>query len=800
VNSTIPISGLSTEEATKRFLKQSAPKHSHTKSTLSIIWSNVFSPFTFINIVVIITLVSLYFYWSDTKLLLDCVGIVLVVTANTVIAIIQEIRARTIIEKARLLQQHLFTVIRDGNHQQIEHTDIVLGDIVFVKRGDAIPIDGEIRISNGLEVDESLITGESDVIIKPVNSMVTSGSICVAGEGYIECTTIQTESYAQKISSLAQTYSVTRSPLQRKINQIFEWSFFVALVLIGIEIFANFISNKPFTIDFVRRSATVVLTLIPEGIVFFSTVTFAIAVVKAQKLGVIIQKLSSIESLAGIDVLCFDKTGTLTDAMIQFSEAISLQKTTTLSPEIIHLYAQHSTEKSALISALSRNEIDSTYTKVNEIPFSSERKFSAIELVESDGNRLTLYLGAIEALESYITIEDIPLLEGITSVPKRTLLLCSSTESLHLNQPKNLIPQIVIYFEEQIKYDVVPTLELCKKMEIQTIIISGDSPTYIASILHRLDHSFEGTIVEGTSLISSQPIPLSTVYARMTPHQKADVIHQYQQNGRVAMVGDGVNDVPALKAADLSIAMNAGSTITREISDIVLQKNSFESLPKLFSMGRNIIASCLVITQLYLVKNIIVVLFNMTSIISTIPFPFTPRRSGLLGLLTTAVPAYFFSLYNSSETTTKEFFQRIWSVLIPSVIIITSGAIAVGNYTQHQLGATKDETSTIIMSVLLVTLVLLVQFLATIQNRISKKSLFLMVALLGIYTTLLLAPHGIWGLEIIQSFYEISMLPLHFISIILIASFSIAIFLFGCMYVIYKLFKLPIALQKNAIY
>lgn len=245
--------------------------------------------------------------------------------------------------------------------------------------------------------------------------------------------------------------------------------------------------------------------------------------------------------------------------------------------------------------------------------------------------------------------------------------------------------------------------------------------------------------------------------------------------------------------------MNAGSSITREISDLILQNNSFDSVPKLFSMGRNIIASCLVITQLYLVKNIIVVLFNMTSIISTIPFPFTPRRSGLLGLLTTAVPAYFFSLYNSSETTTKEFFQRIWSILIPSVFVITTGAIAVGNYTQHQLGATNDETSTIILSVLLVTLVLLVQFLASIQNRIAKKSILLSSSLLVTFTTILLAPRGIWGLDYVQSFYEISILPLHFINIILISSLFIASFLFVSIITIHKVFKLPIGLQKNVI-
>ena len=801
VRSEIPIVGLTNEEASERLLQQKPITHTHTKTTLSIVWNNLISPFTLLNIFLITILVLLYFYWKDSKLLLDCVGIVLVVTANTAIAIIQEIRARSIVEKARLLQQNVFTVIRNGKKTLLSNAEIVVGDIVFVHRGDGIPIDGIVRVSNGLEIDESLITGESDVIPKQTSDVVTSGSICVAGEGYIECTTPQTESYAQKISSLAQTYSVTASPLQRSINRIFEISFVIALLLLGIEVITNVIASKPFTIEFVRRTATVVLTLIPEGIVFFSTVTFAIAVVKAQKLGVIIQKLSSIESLAGIDVVCFDKTGTLTDSNVMFAASISLQANAEFTNNIIQEYAFHSAEQSPLVVAIQKESIETQYSKIAEIPFSSQRKYSGLELQNKEGVRCTLYLGAVEVLQTFCTEIGKTHIPTSRTITKRTLLLCSSPTPLsETAEPNKLTPLFLLQFEEQIKYDVVPTLELCKKMEIETVIISGDSASYIESILQKLHYEINGSIIDGTVYLNSDSLPKSTVYARMSPEQKSHVIRSYQKVGRVAMIGDGVNDIPALKAADLSIAMNSGSTITREISDIVLQKNSFESLPKLFSMGRNIIASCLVITQLYLVKNIIVVLFNMTSIISTIPFPFTPRRSGLLGLLTTAVPAYFFSLYNSSETTTKEFFQRIWSVLIPSVIVITSGAIAVGNYTQHQLGATNDETSTIIMSVLLVTLVLLVQFLASIQNRITKKSLILTVALLGIYTTLLLAPHGIWGLEIIQSFYEISMLPLHFISIILIASFSIAIFLFGSMYVIYKVFKLPIALQKNAIY
>lgn len=791
MSNTIPLVGLSTEEAKKRLREQPPHKQQHTKTTLSIIWSNVFSPFTFINFLLIATLVALYFYWNDTKLLLDCVGIVLVVFANTTIAIVQEIRARSIVEKARLLQQHIFTVIRDGKQQKIPAQEVVVGDIVQIQRGEGIPIDGIVRHSNGFEIDESLITGESDVIVKGVNDAITSGSICVAGFGFVECTIPHNESYAQKLTHIAQSYSVTTTPLQRKINRIFELSFVIALLIVAVEIVVHFVSQQPFTIDFVRRTATVVLTLIPEGIVFFSTVTFAIAAVKAQKLGVIIQKLSSIESLAGIDVLCFDKTGTLTEANVTFTEAISVNEHPSVPIDIIHEYAYHSSEKSSLIMALLHDHYKPKYTKINESPFSSERKYSALELRFPEGKTITLYVGAVEVLVPLCNNNTI--IDTFEKTPKRSLLLCQSPNSISEEQsPTNLIPQYVLHFEEQIKYDVIPTLDLCKKMGIQTVVISGDSAPYIQSIVERLNIHTDSRIVEGTSFADSDSIPNSTVFARMKPNQKATVIQNYQKNGRVAMVGDGVNDVPAMKQADLSIAMNAGSSITREISDIILQNNSFETVPKLFAMGRNIIATCLVLTQLYLVKNFIVVFFDLFSFLLTIPFPFTPRRSGILGLLTTAIPAYFFSVYNKSETTTKEFFMRIWSILLPASIIGSAGGFVIGLYGQQKLLASNEQLSTLILAVLVFTMTFLFQFLASFQNHTSKKSFFLSAILITFFGTLIFTPKGIWGLTLLQSFYEITVLPFHFLPVIAIASVGMSLWIFGAI-------RIALSLQKQTI-
>ncbi|MBL8004456.1 MAG: HAD-IC family P-type ATPase [Candidatus Kapabacteria bacterium] len=791
MSTTIPLGGLSTEEAKKRLREQPPHKQQHTKTTLSIVWSNVFSPFTLINFLLIATLVGLYFYWNDTKLLLDCVGIVLVVFANTTIAIVQEIRARSIVEKARLLQQHIFTVIRDGKQQQIPAQEVVVGDIVQIQRGEGIPIDGIVRYSTGLEIDESLITGESDVITKSFNDTITSGSICVAGVGFVECTTSHNDSYAQKLTQIAQSYSVTTTPLQRKINLIFELSFVIALLIVAVEIVVHFVSQQPFTIDFVRRTATVVLTLIPEGIVFFSTVTFAIAVVKAQKLGVIIQKLSSIESLAGIDVLCFDKTGTLTEANVTFTEANSVNEHPTLPVEIIREYAYHSTEKSSLIVALLHDNYKPKYTKINEIPFSSERKYSALELRDSEGNTQTIYVGAIEVLAPFCN--DKTVFDALSNTPKRSLLLCLSPNSINNQEtPANLIPEYILHFEEQIKYDVIPTLDLCKKMGIKTVVISGDSAQYIQSIVERLHIHTDLPVVEGTSIELTDSIPNSTVYARMKPDQKATVIQNFQKNGRVAMVGDGVNDVPAMKQADLSIAMNAGSSITREISDIILQNNSFETVPKLFAMGRNIIATCLVLTQLYLVKNFIVVFFDVFSFLLTIPFPFTPRRSGLLGLLTTAIPAYFFSVYNKSETTTKEFFVRIWSILLPASIIGSAGGFAVGVYGQLYLHASNEQLSMLILAVLVFTMTFLFQFLASFQNHTSKKSLLLSAILITFFGTLIFTPKGIWGLTLLQSFYEITVLPFLFLPVIAITSVGISLLIFGVI-------RITLSIQKQTI-
>ncbi len=796
MNTTIPIEGLTSEEARKRLLQQPIVRKTHSKSTASIIWKNLLSPFTVLNLLIILILISLYFYWNDSKLLLDTVGIILVVSANTLLATIQELRARRIVEKARLLQQQLFCVIRDSKKVFCKSNEIVIGDTVFVKRGDVVPIDGIVKTSTGFEIDESLLTGESDSIAKESNDTVSSGSFCVSGEGYIESTAIHSERYAERISNIAQQYSVTTTPLQKSINKIFEYSFGIALLITFVEIGGILFQGGEFTLEFVRRTATVVLSLIPEGIVFFSTITFAIAVVKAQKLGVIIQKLSAIESLAGIEVLCFDKTGTLTNPTIQYDGSVNLQNTPIFSEGIIENYAQISSEDSPILSSLRADEFQSSYTKVKELPFNSLRKYSALELLDSNKKQQTFYLGAVEILQKHCINYEQTFTATLQEIPKRTMLLCSTEHSLSDSIiPKELTPLYLLLFDEKIKYDVIPTLELCKKMGITTVIITGDSAPYLETVLNKLGIFTEQSIFEGNSQQSTMFVPLVQAYARMSPGQKVDVVKEYQKIGRVAMVGDGVNDLPALKQADLSIVMNSGSSISREISDIVLMNNSFDVIPELFIMGRAIIATCLVTSQLYLVKNSIILLYSIVALLSTISFPFTPRSSGLLGLLTTAIPAYFFSVYSNAETTTKEFFVRIWSVLIPTSFCVTIGSVLVGYYCMILLQTTTEETSTIILSVLVLSLLLLFQYLAWYQNSIKSKSVYFTIGLVGFYMILLLLPEGIWGISVIQSFYEIRSLESKFLLVIFSSSIGIGLILIGCLYVVRRFAKITLPLQ-----
>lgn len=772
-----PISGLSEAEvqARRREGRINFTRASHAKSTREIFLENILTVFNFINFAIIAFLFGVFVWSDDVRLLLDSVGIITVVIANTAIAIVQEFRTRAILENTRLLLSREVTVVREGKETVIEPSDVVEGDVVKIHRGEYAVVDGSVIHSLGLEMDESLLTGESLTIDKPIGSQLFSGSYCVAGTGYYVAERVGQSSYASRITALAREYKFVSTPLQKRVDKIFVWSFVIALGLAFFEIMLRASSGSLSDVDFIRRIATVVITLLPEGLVFFTTVVFAAGVYRVMKLGAVVQKLNAIESFSAVDVVCLDKTGTLTEnhlslhAFYAFENGVSEPSI----KQLLGAFAHASSDSNATIQAL--RHLPKTQSQViAELPFSSARKFSALQL-KTDLGEFSLALGGYEVLAPFLdepnqrvlsrTLEE----RGLRGY--RNLLFAqlgddqplSSLASLNGEMRLKVKPLALICLSGAIRSDAPDALALFRNNHIDIKILSGDSADSVQATLNDIGwKTTKGDVITGAELdvldatAFAARVQEKSVFARLSPEHKQRIIRALNKRRRTAMIGDGVNDVPAVKEATLGIAMEEGSSITKEIADIVLLKNKFSILPKIFEQGRLILNTVLSISQLYLTKNLIVLLLEILTLLFGALFPLTPRRSGLLSLLGVALPVYFITAFNTRTSPPRAFFTELFSFIAASLIAFASASYLSQYLAQLFFEPTLVEEQMAMTSALVVMCLGNFVYLASRSNP-EKLSLFWQSSAIVLLLYAFLA-HTTWSffpINLIKTFYEI---------------------------------------------
>ncbi|MBK6537653.1 MAG: HAD-IC family P-type ATPase [Ignavibacteria bacterium] len=392
------IQGLSFKEVSERIAaglqnKASKPK---TKTIREIFIENIFSVFNLVILAIIIFLLYFYFSTTDKRLLLDSIGILTIALLNTFLAIYQEIKAKHALDKVNLLLKKEVIVIRDGEEKPIEPEQIVKDDIIKIQRGDQVVVDGCVMYSNHLEIDESLLTGESNPIQKKEKDEVLSGSFCLSGNGFYKAEKIGDHSFAAEITKTAKKYKFDKTPLQKRIDLIVKTLFGVAVVLVLLEVILN---RGNYDIDFIRKISTILISLVPQGLVLMATVTYAIGVFRISKLGAIVQRLNAIESFSNVRIVCTDKTGTLTQNKLTVHK-ISIAENGLPEDEIkklIGTYAKLTSDKNATINALCIYEGDDSYRFTDEFPFSSERKMSMIEAVRGE-EKFVFIIGGYDIL------------------------------------------------------------------------------------------------------------------------------------------------------------------------------------------------------------------------------------------------------------------------------------------------------------------------------------------------------------------------------------------------------------------
>lgn len=660
--------GLLTEEVEQRTRDglTNRSKDKSSRSIVDILRSNILTRFN-----AILTVLALVVIIIDRSPLNALFGIAMVI--NSGVGIFQELRAKATLDKLSILNAPTVKVIRNGKVSEINLEDIVIDDLIKIDLGDQIVVDGQVLHSEGLEVDESLLTGESDSIFKKQSDSVLSGSSVVAGFGVMRAEKVGADSYSSKLASQAKAFKRASSELVSSTNKLLKWISWTLILVVPVLVFGQLRVGFGDWQQAIIHSTAAIVGMIPEGLVLLTSAAFMLAVIQLAKRQVLVQQLPAVETLARVDTLLLDKTGTLTEGDIRF-EAVVLHND--YNAEIVDsaLATIASRAQAPTNIAIAAALKDTQIKKVKrEIAFNSSRKWSAIEI---SGDKWLF--GAPEVIfsddkKSSVFNEA----QRIASTGKRVLALVKLEQwpdkSYKISEFE---PAALVVLSEKIRDDARQTLEFFSKQKVDIKIISGDSPLTVAAVAQGVGmekvRAFDARELPNPDLSPKDNskfkkiIKTNNVFGRVQPEQKRQICSALQEDGRiVAMTGDGVNDALALKKADLGIAMNSGSAATKAVAEIVLLDNKFSRLPKVLSEGRRVIANIERVANLFVIKNVYSLLLALAVTIAAQPYPYLPSQMTVISSLSIGIPAFFLALAPNEQIYRPGFLGRVLKFAIP---------------------------------------------------------------------------------------------------------------------------------------
>ena len=639
--------GLSDREARERRSRGfgNAPPPATGRTYREILRDNVL---TFVNGVIFVMGLALIALgqWSDA---LVSVG---VVTINVLVGLVQEVRAKRVLDRIALLTRPRARALREGAEREIDPADVVLGDMLVARPGDQIVVDGRITGTGHMDVDESFISGESEPVAKRRDDEVLSGSFCLAGTTAYEAIRVGEASYANRITVGARAPRRALTPLQRQVDLVVRVILFVA-VSFGIILVASAVIEGQPAVEVVRL-AVVVLGLVPNGLFVAIAAAYAMGAVRMARKGALVQQTNAVESLSNVDVLCLDKTGTLTSGRLVLEVLLPFHVHESAARRIVGDFVGSVTALDRTTAAIARSCQGRRRPLADEVSFSSELRWSALTFTDGDGS--PLLLGAPEALHTRLAIEDAADIERASSQLAerglRVVLLARTEEPTALRDeegrpvlPPQLVSIALVALRDELRPDVRETLARFAQVGVAIKVISGDHPGTVGAIATSAGIDALGGIVTGTDIEANESEGLRqlaaehAVFARVSPEQKERLIQAMREDGRyVAMVGDGVNDVPSLKRADLSIALHGGTQAARAVADLVLLEDSFAALPVAFREGQRILQGMQDVLRLFLTRIASMALLIAAAALVEAGFPYTPKQTALLTLLTVGIP------------------------------------------------------------------------------------------------------------------------------------------------------------------
>lgn len=641
--------GLSSDEAARR-LKELGPAAPHSsRSTSSIVAGNVFTLFNLIIGVFFVLILSL-------GLFADAIfGLIAIV--NSWIGIRQELKAKETLDRLAVLVAPRGGVIRDGEEIELLADEIVPGDTVRIVPGDQLVADGQVISSRGLTLDESSLTGESDGIAKEPDDEVLSSSFVLSGSGYFEVTAVREDSYAGRIAGEAKAFRHPPSPLEKEVNRVIVACTQV-LIPLAVLLIASLYFRKVEIVEAAQTATAGLITLIPEGLVLLMSVTFAVAAVKLAKRQTLIQQMSATESLASVDTICVDKTGTLTDGnltLVGIEPAFVTDSK--LAERQLGRFAASAGERNRTLEAIAEEFPGEAERVTDEVAFSSDWKWSGLTLDDGSGP-VSLVLGAPDLMiqTGALTLNETMAarLETETSAGRRVVALSQTKLPLPAEgadgHPEGLEPIALVVLEENLRPGVSETLELMRSEDVALKLISGDARATVTSVAEAVGIPSGAGVIEGTEL-SEDPEELTrqalenTIFCRIRPEQKKALVTALSESGAyTAMIGDGVNDVPALKSARMAVAMGSGSQVTKSVADVVLLEDEFSRLPEAIAEGRRIARNIHRLGRLYLTKSVYAAALILLVSVPGFAFPFLPRHLTLAAFLTIGIPSFVLAL------------------------------------------------------------------------------------------------------------------------------------------------------------
>ncbi|MFI5756209.1 cation-translocating P-type ATPase [Streptomyces sp. NPDC051569] len=679
-----------------------------------------------------------------------------VIIANTGIGIIQELRAKRTLDGLAVIGEAKPTVRRDGVAAEISTSEIVLGDLIELGPGDKVVVDGEIAEAESLEVDESLLTGEADPVLKQPGDPVMSGSFVVVGGGAFKATKVGREAYAVQLAEEASRFTLVSSELRNGISTILKYVTWMMIpTALGLILSQLVVKQTDFK-DSIARTIGGVVPMIPEGLVLLTSVAFAIGVIRLGRKQCLVQELPAIEGLARVDVVCLDKTGTLTEGGMDVSELRPLGGADeTYVRQVLGAIGQSDPRPNASLRAIidAYHDDRGRWPVTAALPFSSARKYSGAAFSENeiegggggrdgDGDRTqghgtdadggtgsgtgsgtgTAANGAgrsgwlLGAPDVLLPDHD-PALREIDHLNQqglRVLLLARAAGDL--DSPDAVAgaeATALVVLEQRLRPDAAETLAYFAHQDVAAKVISGDNAVSVGAVAGKLglagsEHTIDARRLPTDRAEMAEALEAGTVFGRVTPQQKREMVGALQSRGHtVAMTGDGVNDVLALKDADIGVAMGSGSEATRAVAQIVLLNNSFSTLPSVVAEGRRVIGNITRVATLFLTKTVYSVLLAILVSCFRVEYPFLPRHLTLLSTLTIGVPAFFLALAPNKERAKPHFVLRVMRYSIPSGII--AGLATFLTYMlarQHYSGpgSLEDETSAATLTLFLVSM------------------------------------------------------------------------------------------------